>query len=225
MLTAPHARFLTYAIGMSQRFVDFAVDAFESCRDPGSGENALWRKHFAGTGFESRGDEFSEVAAEILLSRSVDAFQFYLADIIGLALWRRPAVAGLREEAVRYATDTGIELNDALRQMAALHAERLSFRGFGAMVDFIETTFGVTIILDAKMRTNLRRIIAVRNMIAHNHARKNARYCKDVGEPETNVGQSVRPSLPEAKEAAANLASFVELVDSTIAAELNNGKK
>ena len=76
------------------------MDAFDSCRDAaasdGSSTSDLWAKHFAGTGFDNRKDEFHEVAAEVLLSRTVDAFQYYLADIIGWALWRQPVVRDSR---------------------------------------------------------------------------------------------------------------------------------
>jgi hypothetical protein len=221
MLSASRARFLTYASGISRRFIDFAVDSFESCRDSDPPTNLLWQKHFADTGFEDRADEFHEVAAEILLSRTVDGFLYYLADATAWALWRRPEVADLLKDAKQLAQDSGVELGDAVKEVARLHAEKVAYGGFNATVKFIETTFGVTLLVKAEHRTQLRRIIGVRNMIAHNHSRKNARYCKDVGEPDSNIGQLVRPTLAEARAAYEELSAFVEFADSTIAAALD----
>ena len=113
-----------------------------------------------------------------------------------------------------------MDLDDAVKEVAKLHAETISYGGFSAMVKFIEATFAVRLPVEPATRVKLRRIIAVRNMIAHNHSRKNARYCKDVGEPLGNVGQHVRPSLAEAQGALEDLASFVDLVDSTLRREL-----
>ncbi len=224
MLTASQARFLTYAVGVSNRFVDFAVDAFEACRKASSTNRSplakLWHKHFADTGFETRPNEFEEVAAEILLSRSVDSFHYYLADVFGWALWRRPEAAGLKRLAEQLASELQIDLDDAVAQVASSHAEKMSFGGFDKLLKSIEITFGVHFEHDAKVHDRLRHIIAVRNMIAHNHARKNARYCKTLGEPPENVGQSVRPNLVFAREAADDLARFVALVDKTLGLEL-----
>ncbi len=221
--TAARLRFITYATGISRRFVDFAVEAFDSCRNvaaPDTVLSSLWAKHFAGTGFDERKSEFHEVAAEILLSRTVDAFLYYLADIIGWALRHRPAVADLHEEAQHRASEFNISLDDAVQEVAELHAERVSYGGFGAMLNFIETTFAVSLPIDPGMKAKLRRLIATRNMVVHNRSRKNARYCKDVEEPLANIGQLVRPSLTEAQSAAEDLANFVELVDETLRREI-----
>ena len=149
MLTAAHARFITYANGISRRFVDFAVDAFDSCRDASSPDNcassALWSRHFAGTGFDDRKEEFHEVAAEILFSRTVDDFQYYLADITEWALWRRPSVAGLQDKAKLRAAELSEDLDDAVKEVARLHAEKISYGGFVAIVSFIESTLHLQI--------------------------------------------------------------------------------
>lgn len=217
MLTAAHLRYLTYASGISRRFVDFSVDAFHASRDA---NDSLWVKHFAKTGFDERPSEFDEIAAEILLSRTVDAFQCYIADIAAWALWRKPTVAGLLEEAKKLASDSFIDLDDAVKQVARLEAERRSYNGFRAMIKFIEDAFSTTVPLDTTKTAYLKRLIATRNMIAHNHSKKNRRYCKDVGEPEQNVGQSVRPTLTDAHDAMTELRSVVALIDNHLATEL-----
>jgi len=180
----------------------------------------LWIKHFQGTGFDERNGEFYEAAAEILLSRTVDAFQYYLADIIAWALWRVPDKAQIKDAAKQLQVDLGISEDDAIRLAARRFAERLSFGGFNTMVEFIEKTFDVALKLDPTARMKLRKIVAARNMIAHNHAQKNHRYCRDVGEPASNVGQSIRPSLRTAKAAAKQLSTFVAVVDLTLCEKL-----
>lgn len=222
MLSAARARFLMYATGISERFVNFAVEAFDSCLDTEpSVPSHLWDKYFSDTGFDERKDEFHEVAAEILLSRTVDAFLYYLADATAWALWRRPNISGLLDEAKQRSADFGLEMDDAVKEVARLHAERVAYGGFNSTVSFIESTFGVTILVEPDKRRSLRRIIAVRNMIAHNHSRKNARYCKDVGEPPANIGERVRPSLAEARAATEELGAFVEFVDFTLGKALD----
>lgn len=220
-LTASHARFLSDTHGSTKRFADFAVDSFDACRLAGSSNNqndltSLWNQHFADTGFSSGNERFYHVVAEILLARSVDAFQYYLADVIAWALWRRPAVVHLKEEATKLALESGSDIDTAARRVAWSYAETLSFRGFGAMVDFIENIFEVSLVLDVAKKARLRRIIATRNMIAHNRSMKNARYCKDVGESSDNIGQSVRPTLAEARCYLQELADFVQLTDNAL---------
>ncbi|MCT4498760.1 hypothetical protein N0U25_13225 [Pseudomonas sivasensis] len=226
-LTASHARFIYTTRGLTKNFIDFALDAFESCRDfeyqeQNTGLKRLWDDHFALTGFDTRDGLFSSIAAEILLSKAVDAFQYYLADAIAWALWRCPAVEGLREEADALATSEGLDIDSAVKEVAWYHAEKISFRGFSAMLQFIENTFDVVISLSPDNKIKLRRIIATRNMIAHNRSKKNIRYCKDTNEPMSNTGQSVQPTVDEARQALEELSNFVQLVDNTLNKKLLN---
>lgn len=226
-LTASHARFLYTTSGLTKNFIDFALDAFESCRNFENQEQSaelrrLWSDHFSLTGFDTRDGLFSSIAAEILLSKAVDAFQYYLADAIAWALWRRPAVEGLKNEADALARSEGLDIDSAVKEVAWYHAEKISFRGFGSMLQFIENTFDVLIPLTSDKKAQLRRIIATRNMIAHNRSKKNSRYCKDTNEPISNTGQSVQPTLDEARQALEELSEFVQLVDNTLSKKLLN---
>src|SRR5262245_6686592 len=143
MFTASRARFLTRVRGLSTRFVEFTVAAFEAARNDhkaglDSSSADLWVKFFAGTRYGDRESAFAEDAAEVLLCQGIDALHYYLADAIAWALWRTPEAAKLMDKARKLAADDDIEIDFAVRQVAWNEAEKLSNRGFSQMVAFLE---------------------------------------------------------------------------------------
>ena len=222
MFTAANARFITNRARVSS-FVEFANSAFiagaKGSNVLGESIRSVWLEHFQGTAYESDDKIFQELAAETLVARLVDVFQFYLADVLCWALWRRPEAADLLEKAKAISSSEGIELSAAVYNVAERKAEDIAYGGFRKIIETMQITFNVTFPISESEFFEVRRLIAVRNAAVHNQGKKNARYCKATGEPEENIGQEARLSLSEAQAAGERLDAFVTVVDETLSNE------
>jgi hypothetical protein len=225
MLTASRARFLTTS-ARSTRFVEFADSAFvaglEGAKKHDDSLDAVWKEHFQGSIYENDPEVFHDLAAETLVTRLVDAFQHYLADVLGWALWRRPEAADLLEQARLISASEGLELSSAVRIVATAHSEEASYGEFRKIIGTMQTKLGVSFPISDEDYVEVRRLIAVRNVAVHNQGRKNRRYCKDTPEPMSNIGQVAKLSLSEARTAGEKLDSLVTAVDETLQSELVN---
>jgi hypothetical protein len=218
MLTASHARFLTNRT-RTAKFVTFACEAFELWSS-GDDKSSLWRDSFAGTAYDDDPNIFHDLAAETFGTRLVDIFQYYLADVLGWALSRRPEVANLLDDAENLADSESIELDDAIKIIAHRQAESVSYNGTREILRTMRRTFGVEFPFTDNQYREVRRLIAVRNVAVHNQSRKNRRYCRDTGESESNIGQLVRLTMADAQAASDDLANFVEAIDSTLCSKV-----
>lgn len=135
--------------------------------------------------------QYAQAFTQMVYQRGVDNFLQYVSDLLRLIFVQRP-------EALR--TSETIKVEEALRHqsmdelivaLTERRVERLAYLSINDLADDLEKSLGLCLFDnpdDVRMAT---RIVANRNVIAHNRATVNARYVRMVPDCNKNEGDSL----------------------------------
>lgn len=127
---------------------------------------------------------------ELLLTRLVDRFTVFVAEILALILKTKPEI--MTGEMVSFADVLAAPSVSAIVQgFAAQRADSLSYGGFKDMRHFLERKVGLNLSIRAEVLAEATAAIAARNAIVHNRGVVNSRYLIETGRRDLKVGELV----------------------------------
>lgn len=149
--------------------------------------------------------ENSQILMEMFLSRLVDNFQKYLADLIRAVLRSRPVMLSTSqhsislEELLKYST-----IEDLVRDVIERKVNSLSYDGFAELYDWCSGR-GIPLQLSESDRFAVVELIATRNVIAHNRGLVDERYVRTVGSSRFPIGKTRTVEISEVLDGLALL--------------------
>jgi hypothetical protein len=149
--------------------------------------------------FGRRLDPFRPLMWELLLSRGVDSYLTYVAELLSLVFRERPETLRSQEQvAIDFVLgfDSMEELQEAI---AERRVERLAYRGMADLVAWVRETMGFDLVADRERLRLIERLVEKRNLIVHHRGVIDRRYVRNCGTADGDVGNILNP-----KEGAAD---------------------
>lgn len=156
---------------------------------------------------------FADLVFEMTLTRVVDNYLAFVAELLALIFRTRPEALRSGEQ-VRVdfvlAHSSMEELIDALTER---RVERLTYAGFQALHDDVERDLGFRLFpSDDELREAVRSV-EIRNLIVHNRAVVNRRFLNRVSDPDLQLGGRLRLEPDEVSDVMALLANATNRAD------------
>lgn len=127
---------------------------------------------------------------EVLLTRLVDRFTVFVAEILVFILRTKPEI--LTDQKISFAHVLAAPSVEAIVDgFAAERADDLSFGGFKEVRHFLEHNIGLKLTISADVLMTATSAIAARNVIVHNRGIVNSRYLVETGRSDLEVGEPV----------------------------------
>lgn len=138
------------------------------------------------------------VRREIAISRYVDSYLVYIAELVGDLFRVRPE-ALRSEETVRLVDILQHQsLEDFIGWAADERVNRLTYDGFAKISTFVENRFGLVLVDDPDLRQRVVEAIAIRNLLVHRRGVVDARFLKSLKDEGLStekyvLGETIRP--------------------------------
>jgi hypothetical protein len=163
--------------------------------------------------FRKQPDLLGKLWLEIMLCRSVDNFNSYLADVIH-------SVFKVRPEALRSSEKITIEevlncgsLDEFVELWAARKVEALSYGGFFEIKKYLTDRIGIEDDFDERQIASAVEAIATRNIIVHNRGRINERFLKDARRQDLKPRDTIQISREQTFAYCHSLERIVTQID------------
>jgi hypothetical protein len=108
--------------------------------------------------------------------RYVDNYLVYIADMIALLLRSRPESLRSSEMVTLADVLAHESREDLIQWLVEDRVNRLTFKGFGEISQFVENRFGLPLVEDEKLRRELVHSIAKRNLLVHRRGIADQRF-------------------------------------------------
>ena len=128
------------------------------------------------------------VVFQMLVTRSVDSFLTYIADLLALLFRTRPEMLRSAEQVRTEFILRFDSMDDLVEALAERRVERLSYAGMDDLTTNLSESVGFDLFPDAADLARAARIVEDRNLIVHNRAVVNRRYLSKVAEATTALG-------------------------------------
>jgi hypothetical protein len=136
--------------------------------------------------------EFANLFTEIVFQRAVDNFIVYISELLRHVFAERPEALS-SSETVRIAEVIKCSTMDELVQgLVERRVERLAYLSLADLQDDLVKTLGLRLFDDPDDLARAVRLVAMRNLIAHNRAIVNERYLKQVPSSPFPLGDPLR---------------------------------
>jgi hypothetical protein len=153
-------------------------------------------------------DPFRPLLAELLLTRAVDNYLTYVAELLSLVFRAHPE-ALRSEEKFDARFVLGFESVEELREgIADRKVERLARKGVADLSKWFQDTLGFVLLPDQNRRRLITRLVEKRNLISHRRAVIDRRYLRKCGHGDGELGE-VLDARHDAGTAVAELSDAV----------------
>lgn len=134
---------------------------------------------------------------QLLLQRAVDNFLAYIADLLKLVFTLKPECLRSSEvvkleEALDFPT-----MEEFITFLAERKVDRLAYRSLENVATDLEKTLGFSLLPEEADLVRAVRLVATRNLIAHNRAFVNPKFTRQVPNTEYEVGEKLRLGGPD----------------------------
>jgi hypothetical protein len=149
--------------------------------------------------FGRRLDPFRPLMWELLLSRGVDSYLTYVAELLSLVFRERPeTLRSQKQVPIEFVLgfDSMEELQNAI---AERQVEGLAYRGMADLAAWVRETMEFDLVADRKRLRLIERLVEKRNVIVHHRGVIDRRYVRKCGTADGDVGAMLNP-----KEGAAD---------------------
>ena len=133
--------------------------------------------------------ETRESRIEVALARAVDNFLCYVSDILTEAMIARPELLKSQEQVSMQEILQHGSIEDFVPWAAEQHVNQLTFKGLGAIADYIQKRLGLQLSEDPEAWDVLKRAVAVRNLIVHRRCVVDERFIHSVGDTTLKKGR------------------------------------
>lgn len=133
-------------------------------------------------------NRFRQTWFEILLSRDVDNFQCYLADVFHILFRARPEILKSGQKISVVDVLNCSSLDEVVTMVAARKVDELAYGGFQVIRKYLVDRIGIPDIKDTEQLRLVTEAIAVRNIIVHNRGHINARFLEETARTDLVVG-------------------------------------
>lgn len=134
---------------------------------------------------------YSRLEAELLVSRTVDLFLTYTANLLADIFTTRPETLRSGAQVRLDYVLTHSSMEELTRNIADQQVNKLAFKGFRQLHEALQRQLGLTLIPDAAMYAEVALLIECRNLITHNHGLVNAMYKSRVSDSSEQLGSPV----------------------------------
>ncbi|WP_139062975.1 hypothetical protein [Streptomyces griseoaurantiacus] len=140
--------------------------------------------------------ETRETRIEVALTRAVDNFLCYVSDILTEAMIVRPELLKSQEQVSMQEVLQHGSIEEFIQWAAEQHVNQLSFKGLGAISEYIQKRLGLQLSEDQEAWNVVKRAVAVRNLAVHRRRIIDERFIHSMGDTTLEKGQ--RYAIPPA---------------------------
>jgi hypothetical protein len=205
--------FVYYTTGMAARIDEvqrIAVEALANLQDSDPPHTEQPTERETATG-ELR--KFRLVVLEMLLSRGVDNFLTYVAELLALVFRSRPETLRSGETIRLDYVLRHAGMDDLIESLAERRVERLAYQGMRELADDLRKSIGFDLFPDAEALVHAISIIEARNLIVHNRAVINKRHIARVPSAASQLGARLDLEFDSVSDDLAFLARAAYSID------------
>jgi hypothetical protein len=165
----------------------------------------------------------ARLLSEFMLSRAVDNFQCYLADILLAVFVVRPETLRSSD---RIKVDEVLEcasIDEVVSRLAQRKTEELMYNSASDIVEFMSDRLGLGIKADEQSIVQAIEAIAVRNAIVHNRGLANERFLRLTKRTDLKSGDLIPINYTNADQWRGALRSAAKLIDRLISTKFGKG--
>ncbi len=133
--------------------------------------------------------ETREVRIEVAVTRAVDNFLCYVADILTEAMIARPELLKSEERVSMQEVLKHASIEEFVRWAAERHVNQLSFKGLSAIAEYMKKRLGLGLSEGQEDWGVLKRAVAVRNLIVHRRCIVDERFIHSMGDKTLRRGE------------------------------------
>jgi hypothetical protein len=146
-------------------------------------------------GVTERLRRFRLVVLEMLLTRGVDNYLTYLAELLAVVFRTRPEMLRSAETirldfALRHST-----MDELIESLTERRVERLAYLGMRDLADDLRTAAGFDLFSDESSLARAMRVVETRNLIVHNRGVVNRRYASRSRDAPEAIGERIQLSF------------------------------
>lgn len=164
-------------------------------------------------------DAGPHLLAEVMLSRAVDNFQCYLAEVLTTVFLARPDTLRSSDVVTLEEVLQCASMDEFISRAVERKAEALTYKGVSAIFQFMVDRLGLAINEDDDCIREASEAIAVRNVVVHNRGRVNTHFLRLTGRTDLKSGDLVPIDLDKAKSWADALFNYAVLIDRAVMAK------
>jgi hypothetical protein len=158
----------------------------------------------------------SRLLAEFMLSRAVDNFECYMAEVLAIVFHARPETLRSFDKVKMEDVLACASMDEFVSRTADRKAEELSYGGVSKMTKFMEDELRLTIDERENCIPKATEAIAVRNVVVHNRGKANGHFLQVTGRTDLKAGDLVPIDLESAEMWRASLDAYAELINNAV---------
>jgi len=176
--------FFYRAVGASieiSAMVDDADIGWPRVRDMVKAWERLIRQRISKLKFLPDEDQINKVhrrCYEMSLSRTTDAFQLYITNMLREVFLQRPEVLRSSETVTVLEVLSCNEMSEVVRLLPERKVDSLSYQGFDELLKYLQERIGLKIQCEKSLLAAVRQTIEVRNVIVHHGGRVSSLFLK-----------------------------------------------
>ena len=164
----------------------------------------------------------SRLLAEFLITRAVDNFQCYLAEVLATVFRARRETLRSFEKVKAEDVLACASIEEFILRMADSKAEELSYGGVKKMTTFMTNELRLAISETEDCIPRATEAIAIRNVIVHNRGKVNEHFVQMTGCKDLKKGDTVPIDLERAEVWRASLDEYAKLIDRAVMAKFGD---
>ncbi|MFD7864102.1 hypothetical protein [Streptomyces sp. NPDC059783] len=158
----------------------FFVESHEKLTKNGIDHNILFRHLSKALVYREHIDETQAARFEVAITRAVDNFLCYVADVLTQAMITCPQLLKSQEQVAMADILEHSSIEEFTHWAAEQHVARLSFKGLPVIAEYIEKRLGLSIYTNRDDWDAVKRAVAVRNLIVHRRSRIDDRFIRSM---------------------------------------------
>ena len=125
------------------------------------------RNRLQSMGIWAKSDALDESGGELIVTRYVDSYLTYVAELLHEVLLVRPEILSSQEQITVEESLTHSTMEELVAYLADRKVSRLSFKGLGDLDRYFSRNLGVGLVDDPALGQLLREWVALRNLVTH----------------------------------------------------------
>lgn len=167
-----------------------------------------------GVGAVKTFSRFKQLLAQLVITRAVDAFLLYLADLLALIFRTRPETLRSSQQVRLETILQHSSMEDLIGYLADGQVQDLSYQGMRALTTWLEDRLGLKLFEGRESMDQAVRFIELRNLIVHNRGRVNRLFLTRVPDYPTPLNHIASFSVTEIFDGCEFFARAVGDIDS-----------
>ncbi len=161
-------------------------------------------------------DEFKRVYLQILVSRDIESFEYYLSEILRRVFVHKPETLRTAEQvSVREVLEAG-EMNEFIKRIAEKKVIELGYESLEGIMKYLNERLGLDLDTQTKEFRAAKEYIEVRHIIAHNGGRVSELLLRRTGRIDLNVNDFFPLTAEYVSNGSSALRELARVIDTKI---------